>query len=64
MRIGLGELLVVLAVALIVIGSDKLPDFARKCGKSLALFRKAYRDAASDLTDAQPEKHDEGDVIL
>lgn len=38
MKIGLGELLVVFAAALIVIGPEQLPEFARKCGKSLLFF--------------------------
>ena len=59
MKIGLGELLAVFAAALIVIGPDKLPDIARKCGKSLALFRKAYRDAAEELTGEESEKGDD-----
>lgn len=43
MRIGAVELLVVFAVALLVIGPDKLPDFARKLGEMLGQF-KGYSD--------------------
>ena len=59
MKIGLGELLVVFAAALIVIGPEQLPEFARKCGKSLALFRKAYRNAAEELTGEESGKGDD-----
>jgi len=39
--IGMPELLLVLALALIVIGPSKLPDIARALGKGLAEFRRA-----------------------
>lgn len=43
MRIGAVELLVIFAVALLVIGPDKLPAFARKLGEVLGQF-KGYSD--------------------
>lgn len=39
--IGMPELLLILAVALIVIGPKKLPDLARAIGRGFAEFRKA-----------------------
>ncbi len=39
--IGMPELLLILAVALIVIGPKKLPDLARAIGRGLAEFKKA-----------------------
>ncbi|WP_305045199.1 twin-arginine translocase TatA/TatE family subunit [Geoalkalibacter sp.] len=42
--IGMPELLLILAVALIVIGPKKLPDIARALGRGLAEFRRATDD--------------------
>ncbi|GAH09726.1 unnamed protein product, partial [marine sediment metagenome] len=39
--IGMPEMLLILAVALIVIGPKKLPDLAKSLGRGLAEFRKA-----------------------
>ncbi len=47
-----------LSFAACVIGPDKLPEFAHKFGKTLALFRKAYRSAAEELTGEDCEKGD------
>lgn len=49
MKIGITELLVVFIVALIVIGPDKLPQFAKKLGEALGTFRKASAEAASEI---------------
>lgn len=42
--IGMPELLLILAIALIVIGPNKLPDIARALGRGFAEFRKATDD--------------------
>jgi sec-independent protein translocase protein TatA len=42
--IGMPELIVILVIALIVIGPQKLPDLARSLGKGLAEFRRATDD--------------------
>ncbi len=47
--IGMPELILILAVALIVIGPKKLPDLARSLGKGMAEFKKATRDFKSSL---------------
>ena len=49
MRIGVSELIVVLVVALIVLGPDKLPRYARKLGAALAEFRKASDEATREI---------------
>lgn len=46
MKIGIQELLVIFIVALIVIGPDKLPYYAKKLGEAMGQFRK-YTDAAT-----------------
>ncbi len=42
--IGLPELLLILVVALVVIGPQKLPDLAKSLGRGLAEFRRATED--------------------
>ena len=42
--LGLSELIVILAVALIVLGPKKLPELARNLGRGLAQFRRASED--------------------
>ena len=49
MKIGFTELLVVFFVALIVIGPDKLPQYAKKFGEALAVFRKATDEATGEI---------------
>ena len=49
MRIGVSELIVVLIVALLVLGPDKLPQYARKLGAALAEFRKASDEATREI---------------
>lgn len=47
--IGMPELLIILAVALIVIGPKKLPDMARALGKGMAEFKRATQDLKESI---------------
>ncbi|BCR02967.1 Sec-independent protein translocase protein TatA [Desulfuromonas versatilis] len=49
--IGMPELLLILALALIVIGPKKLPDIAKALGKGLAEFRRATEELKSSIND-------------
>ena len=42
--IGMPEMIVILVIALIVIGPQKLPELAKSLGKGLAEFKKATED--------------------
>ncbi len=42
--IGMPELIVIMVIALIVIGPQKLPELAKSLGKGLAEFKKASDD--------------------
>lgn len=42
--IGMPELIVILIIALIVIGPQKLPEIAKSLGKGLAEFKRASED--------------------
>jgi len=59
--IGMPELFLILAVALIVIGPKKLPDLAKSLGRAMGEFKKATHelkqsiDINSDLKDVKDE---------
>lgn len=57
--IGMPELLLILALALIVIGPKKLPDIARAIGRGLAEFRRATDELKTSFHDeARKETRD------
>lgn len=45
----MGELIVILAIALIFLGPKRLPDVATSLGKAIRSFRKATSDLTSQL---------------
>ncbi|MGH7832952.1 MAG: twin-arginine translocase TatA/TatE family subunit [Candidatus Binatia bacterium] len=51
--IGMPELLVILALALIVLGPKKLPELARALGKGLSEFRRATDELKAELRHAE-----------
>ena len=53
-NIGMPELLVILALALVVIGPRKLPELARSLGKGLAEFKRATRELQEPLDPPTP----------
>ena len=55
MKIGVWELLVVFVVALVVIGPDKLPEYAKKLGEALRQFRKYSSEAAKEIRESVVE---------
>ena len=48
--IGLGEILLILVIALIIWGPKRLPEIARTLGKTLHSLRKATNDFTSQVT--------------
>jgi sec-independent protein translocase protein TatB len=53
--IGMPELLLILALALIVLGPKKLPELARALGKGMAEFRKATDELKDELRQMEHE---------
>ena len=53
--IGPAEILVVLVVALVVLGPNRLPDAARSVGKALAELRRVSAGVQSEVRDAFAE---------
>lgn len=54
-NIGMPELILILVVALLVFGPNRLPELARSLGKGLAEFRRASSDLRSQLLDTPTE---------
>lgn len=59
MKIGVMELVVILIVALVVIGPDKLPEYARKLGSAMAEFRRASGEMTKDVRQSVVEPLEE-----
>jgi sec-independent protein translocase protein TatA len=56
-RIGTGELILILAIALVVVGPSKLPELGKAFGKTINEFRKFSKDIQDDLSlDEKPKK--------
>ena len=53
--IGMTELLVILAIALVVLGPKKLPEIARSLGRGLAEFRRASSEMRREFLDVSDE---------
>jgi len=56
MRMGFGEILIVLVVVLLVFGANKIPQLGDALGKGIRNFRKSARE--DDSIDVTPEKTD------
>lgn len=59
--IGMPELVIILVIALLVIGPQKLPELAKSLGKGLAEFKKATDDFQRNMNEAA-RKEDEKPV--
>lgn len=49
MRIGYGEILLVLGVFLLLFGAPKLPELAQSLGKAFKAFRKEIRELREEV---------------
>ncbi len=54
-NIGMTELILILALALIIFGPGKLPEVGRSLGKTIREFRNASRENFGALTDTVKE---------
>ena len=52
MKIGTSEMIVVVLVALVVIGPDKLPYYAKKLGQALSQLKKYSDDLTKEVKDS------------
>ena len=60
--IGMPELIIIMVIALIVIGPQKLPELAKSLGKGLAEFKKATDDFKSNM-DAETRNDEEKERV-
>jgi sec-independent protein translocase protein TatA len=51
--LGTTEIVVIAVVALILFGPNKIPDFAKQCGRAVNMFKKGMREG---LEDEAPKK--------
>ncbi len=62
--IGFSEFIIIIIVALIAIGPDKLPQLARTLGKAFSEFKKAGEEVKKSFNEAaRPEKEGEGPEV-
>lgn len=58
-KIGTGELILILIIALIVVGPSKLPELGKAFGKTLNEFKKFSKEMKSDFSiEDTPKKSD------
>jgi sec-independent protein translocase protein TatA len=61
MRLGFGEILIVLVVVLLIFGANKIPQLGDALGKGIKNFRKAT-GGGDDSIDVTPEKGEPGQI--
>lgn len=49
MRIGFGEILIVLVLFVLLFGAKKLPEAAKSLGKAFKIFRREVKDLREDV---------------
>ena len=54
MRVGITELVMVLAIVLLLFGSKKLPELADGMGKAIRNFKKGVQNDDEDVTPVTP----------
>ena len=48
-QIGGGELLLIIAIAVLLFGANKIPELARNMGKAVGEFKKAQKETEEEL---------------
>ncbi len=56
---GTTELVLIFAAALVLFGPDKLPEIARSLGKMIGDFKKAMREAQTELSISETKESTE-----
>lgn len=55
-NIGFGELVVILAIALLVFGSKRLPEVARGIGRSFNAFKEGLKEIPAETAEIKAEE--------
>lgn len=63
MHLGVMEIVVVVFVAAVCLGPEKLPEYARKIGQKLAEFKQQYSSVVSEFSSGLDEIKDVQDII-
>lgn len=61
--IGMPELILILAVALVVLGPKRLPEIARALGKGLSEFRRTTEDLKEEFHQVEEELEDSARIL-
>jgi sec-independent protein translocase protein TatA len=63
---GMPQILIILAIALIIFGPQKLPELARTLGKALADFKRAANDFKSSIEEEArvQEEHEASQKVV
>ena len=56
MNFGMTEILIVLVIAVVIFGANRLPELGRGIGKGIRNFKEATREAAADDSSHKTEK--------
>ena len=56
--LGTGEIIIVLIIALVVLGPEKLPKLSKALGDSIREFKKAMNDVTSQIVEKKEEADD------
>lgn len=54
-RFGMGELLIILLIALVLFGASKLPEIGKALGKGIKEFKKAGKEITDDIEEVTEE---------
>ena len=61
-RLGMPELIVILAIILLLFGAARLPEIARSLGKAIKEFKKAGKEIKSDIEETTKDEDKETHV--
>lgn len=59
-NLGFGEVMIILVVALVVFGPNKLPELGRSMGQAIREFKRATQSITEEVTRAATEQVREG----
>ena len=61
-KIGMGELIIILIIALVVLGPEKLPQLGRSVGKAIRSVKKYVHEATQELGDMEDVREIQKDI--
>ena len=58
-HLGTGEIIVILAVALLLFGAKRIPELARGIGRGVSSFRQGLNEVADEIDNAEKKKKED-----